>query len=460
MKKLDVKYKPGKVNFFNNRIQKTAGVLILILLLSVGSTSAQVDPFRGVEAETLPNGLNIITLTNDGPPVVSINFFIRAGSIDEDDSIAGISHFCEHMFYRGTVSRTGAEMKAAIENIGGVFNAETSRDYTRYYVNLPSSEGLKALKIHCEALTRPEYRQEELDQERKVILQEYSLYQDNPMAIIQQNLYEMAFRHHPYQRSVIGTRETIGAICRDELENYRSRMYIPGNITIVLVGNFDRSRYVGFLRDFFRDLPGSPGGGPAHRTSLPIEEVRENIQQTKMPLTNALFAMAFRSPSFRQRDDVLAMDVLSFMLGKGESSIMSRELTRKTTIAREVTVEYLTPRDQGLVIFFGEVDPVRLEQMKESVFTILHKVRNGRFTDQEMERARNLLLRSFSYGLLTNEGKADVLGFYSMLGDYRFGMKYPDLISRVTREDVIEVANKYFSENYVLFALQPQDDKK
>ena len=452
----------------NNKFKLKKSVRLAFLVLFILSAltaplvaAAPVDPFAGVEAVTLPNGLKVITLTNDGPPVISINFFIRAGSMDEEESISGISHFCEHMFYRGTGTRTGAEMKSAIENMGGVFNAETGRDYTRYFVNLPSSHGLQALKIYSEALIRPQYRQEDMDQERKVILHEYSLYSDNPMAKLQQKLYEKSYRQHPYRRPVIGNQNTIKGLSREDLLNYRSRHYTPENTTIVLVGNFDRAEYVRFLRDFFNDQVGSPGGNPpAQKTCLPLEDASETVDFIKEPVPTALFAMAFRSPCFNQQEDVLAMDVLSFMLGKGENSIMGRELTKKTTIAREVTVEYMTPRDQGLLIIYAEVDPARLEQMKESVFTILHKVKKGKFTNREMERARNLLLKTYIYGLQTNEGKADVLGFYGVLDDYRFGLKYPDLIKSVTRQDVIRVANKYFNDKYVLYALSPPKKKE
>jgi zinc protease len=432
--------------------------VLLVLLVTAASHAGSFDPFKGVRKETLPNGLTIITLKNDGPPLVSINFFINTGSINENENNQGVSHFCEHMFYRGTEDRTGEQMKTGIEKLGGEFNAETSKDYTRYYVNIPSEQGLEALRIYCDALMNAQYGESQMEQERKVILQEYGMSKDNPFVLLHGTLLELAFPGHPYQRPVIGTEKSIKSLTREDLIDYRSRFYRPANTAVVIVGNFDQNSYLRFLRDYFKDRPGGTvktGGAPS---CPPLEEKREKTVEVDGVPGSAFFALAFRSPSIREPEDVIAMDVLTFMMGKGNNSILAQELDVKRKLVREVSVEFQTSRDEGLVIIAGDVEPRNIEKLKESLFTVIHLMKKGKFSDEDLLRARNMLVKTYIYGIETNSGKADTLGFYQTVDRMEFGVGYINRVKGVTREDLVRTANKYFGDSYVFCTLKSRKD--
>lgn len=447
------------------KFKKHLAIGIILLLLALLPKSAACsggtfspDIFKGVQKEVLPNGLTIITLVDRSWPVVSINFFVRAGSVNENSSNNGVSHFCEHMFYRGTGSFSGMKMKSAIESLGGSFNAETTRDYTRYYVDVPTEYGFEALKIYCDALADANYEEEQLEHERKVILEEYNLMSENPSFIIQSKLYSEALPGHPYSRDIIGTLHTIKNLSRSDLLDYKRRLYSPENIAVVIVGDFNRKKYLDYISRKFERLPENQTPPDAGVSGRFVNEKKEIVEEKPYPINYAYFTLAFPSPSIKSWEDVLAMDVLVFMLGQGDDSILSKQLSGDKKLVRSVGTEFITSRYPGLVIFIAEVTPYKVQELKKSILSIIGQLQSGQFSSAEVERARTLLVKSFVYGAETNRGKAEALGFYEMLKDMDLAVNYIDGINKVTREDIIRVARKYFDENYVLYVLRAQKE--
>jgi zinc protease len=417
--------------------------------------------FKGVRKEVLDNGLTIITLNKEDSPLVSINIFVNTGSVNEDDRITGISHFCEHLFYRGTEKRTGIEMKKEIEQLGGVFNAETSRDFTRFFVNIPSEYGLQALEIYCDAIKNANYPTESIDQERKVILEEYNLTTQSPSATLYDKVYSMAYSEHPYRRSIIGTVNSLKGFKREDFLNYKKTYYSPENLVILIIGKFDRAKYISFIKDHFKDMP----GGISSRTSVraqepPLVEKKELIEAKPFLGTRAIFMMGYRGPGVVDEEDVLAMDVLVFLLGQGKNSLLTREMKDKRKMSIEVGADYYTTKDPGLILFTSEIPPEDIEKLKESIFTVLFDVKKGGITEAETERAKNLLLKTFVYGNETLDGKADSLGFYEILRGMNFAVDYIPRIKKLTKDDLVRVANKYFTDKYVLYVVKPDKREK
>ncbi|MFP4497272.1 MAG: M16 family metallopeptidase [Vulcanimicrobiota bacterium] len=445
-----------------NKIRKTKlKILVLIiyflfLVSPVFGSLNDYNPVKDARKITLENGLTIITLKNRGPELVSINFFIKTGSIHEDEQNAGISHFCEHMFYRSL--EDGQDMKAAIEGIGGVFNAETTKDYTRYYLEIPSQYGLKALDIYSRSLLNIEYSEEFLEKEREVVLEEYNLYVENAMAVVHNKLYEKAFPGHPYSRATIGFEETIKKYSLNSLLNYKEQWYIPRNTVVVLVGNFDEEKYISHIKDIFRTrkngfISDEPYQPPV---TLPLEENFEIIEEKEGIAGQAFFLLGFHSPAMEDTKDVLAVDLLSFLLGQGRNSILYREACKKENLTREISVSYFTTRDPGIILFAAEVEKEKVEDLKKVVLDVIGRVMEGDFSDQQFERARNMLGRSFIYGAQTNNDKAEALGFYEVLYNMDFAKNYINSLEKISREDVTEAAKKYLGKKYVMYVAVPK----
>jgi zinc protease len=438
-------------------------IFMLILIACILTSAALADVFsfsesllKGVQREILPNGLTVITRTNNGPPVVSINFFVNTGSINENDNNAGISHFCEHMFFRGTEAMNNVEMKTAIENLGGTFNAETSKDMTRFYVNIPSEYGIEALEIYCDALRNAGYDKEQVESERKIVLEECRMLQESPMSHLHNMIYSLAFENHPYRIPTIGTEENIKRMTRDDLYAYKTRWYSPENVVVVIVGNFNRNEYLKVIREQFSGLPNRQ---PQPFISYPAEPLTKTITKidTKpFDSREAYYVLAYRSPGIRDVDDVVTMDVLLFLMGYGRGSLLEKEISRKHNWARNVSVDFLTSKDPGLVIFSARVAPGKIDDLTGEIISLNNRIKDGDISEEELNRARNMLARTYLYGIETNEGSAQNLGFYELLGDMEFAEKYVRRIKSVTKNDLVNVANKYFGEHYVKYTIKPE----
>jgi zinc protease len=435
-------------------------ILCILTSAAVSSDSSLSSSFlEGVKREVLPSGVTVITQTNNGPPLVSINFFVNTGSINENDKNVGVSHFCEHMFYRGTEERDNIEMKTAIENLGGNFNAETSKDMTRFYVNVPSEYGIEAFKIYADALMNASYDNEHVEKERKVVLEECRMLQESPMSNLHDKIYSLAFQKHPYRLPTIGTEENIKRISRDELYAYKNTWYSPENLVVVIVGNFNRDEYLRVIREKFARFPAA---SPRPFASYPPEKITETkiLKETKPFDSNeAYFVMVYNAPGIKDVNDVVAIDVLLFMMGQGKGSLLEKEIGRKFNWARRLGVDFLTSKDPGLILFSARVNPGKIDELGKEIVEFTGRIKQGSFSAEDMNRAKNMLVRTYIYGLETNEGKAQNLGFYEILGGMDFTRKYVDRINSITKEDLTRAANRYFGEHYILYAIKPEGRK-
>jgi zinc protease len=436
----------------------TLFLVLLALTLPVFSNVLTFSDslLRGVHREVLPSGLTVITQTNNGAPIVSINVFVNTGSINEKEKNAGISHFCEHMFFRGTERMDNVEMKTAIENLGGTFNAETSKDMTRFYVNIPSEYGIEALKIYLDALIHAKYDNDQVEKERKVVLEEFNMLQESPMSNLHNTIYSLAFEKHPYRIATIGTEESIKKMSRDDLYAYKSKWYSPENIVVVIIGNFNRDEYVKAVKEQFAGHPNRQPKAFTTYEAEPLSETIKKIDTKPFDGREAYYVKAYRSPGIKDVHDVVAMDVLLFLMGYGRGSLLEKEISRKHNWVRNVSVDFLTSKDPGLVLFSARVNPDKIDDLTIEITSLNNRIKNGDFSEEEMNRARNMLVRTYIYGLETNEGVAQNLGFYELLGGIEFAEKYAERIKSVTKEDLMKVAEKYFGEHYVLYAIKPE----
>ena len=206
--------------------------------------------FAKVNEHKLPSGLKILTSVNNLSETSSVNVWVKTGSANETADNSGISHFLEHMFFRGTDKRGGLEFKSAIERLGGSSNAETSKDYTRYYINVPAENTKEALMLLVETLKHASFTKDDTETERKVILEEYRMNKNNLSNTLYDKIFEFAYPNHPYARSVIGTEKNIKKFTIGDLKNYRREFYSPSNLTFIINGSFDEKDIVKYIMKY------------------------------------------------------------------------------------------------------------------------------------------------------------------------------------------------------------------
>jgi len=429
-----------------------SGLALFVGLLLLQPVQAQSPEM--VE-EVLPSGLRIVALENPGSNTVSVNVFIAAGSLDESPQTAGLAHFYEHMFFRGTPTLSGLAFKKAIEDRGGLTNASTAKDMTHYFITLPSAEAERGLELLADALIRPELAQSGIDIERDVVLEEYRIGENNPGRIAMDKLYNLAYGEHPYSQSPIGTKERIKAFQQVDFVKWKNQEYGPSRCTVVVVGNIDAQRTAQKAKFLFAPFKGSEA---RKRDLIPPPEppAEPVLSEGNGPIGAAMVMLGFPAPSAHDGKDVYGMDVLSFMLGQGPHSKLYRKMVKEDELVNSVDVAYLTPRQRGLMIVSAVGETKQAAEIRNAIIKEIEAIKAGDFTPEDLRRAKAHLLQSFLQNNETNSGKADTIGFYSALGVPDFWKNYPEEVENVTAEDVVAAAEKYLGGGYWGYTLKPR----
>ncbi len=430
-------------------------LFILFTLLSSLSLAVSQGAVGTLLEERLPNGLKVVVLENPASPTVSVNIFISAGSLDETEQTTGLAHFYEHMFFRGTPTLSGLQFKKSIEDLGGVTNATTSKDMTHYFIALPAEHAERGLELLADALIRAELDPKGIEVEREVVLEEYRIGENNPGRIATEALYRMAYKDHPYGLSTIGTKERIRSYQRGDFVRWRNQHYQPRRSTVVVVGDVEAQKVMRRAKVLFAEYRGEDGGKRILQPPPPAPET-PIYEEGSGPIGGSLILLGFPSPSAHDQPDVYAVDVMTFLMGQGKRSLLYQSLVKEQKIAESVGATYLTPRQQGLIIFSGFGESKNAKEIKDGLLVGIERVRQGDFSDEDLERARALLLQTHLQGTESNAGKADTIGYYHALEVPEFWKTYADEVRKVKREDVLRVANTYLGGGHWGYTMKPQ----
>lgn len=421
----------------------------ILLLLCAGTQAASVN----VRETVLPNRLKILTSPNANTEIVSVNVYVRTGSRNESSAEEGISHFLEHLFFRGTQGSSGAEFKNSLEALGGMANAETSKDYTRYYINVPAENGLRALDLLTDALQNASLNETEIEQERKVILEEYQLTGSSPSRQIGDMLFELAYPDHPYRKSPIGTEKNIKAFKRSDFIGYREKFYAPENLIFVITGNFDETVALSKIRKAWSPIPAKKAEAPSEGAFLPLEK---NVEKNLAKGSAATVSLGFYGPAVSD-ERIYAADVMCFMLGIGEDAYLNRELVEKKKSFLSIGANFLTMKDPGLITVQGTVkDKNGIKKALGELQESLENFSRGDFTQADIQRAANLLKSSFVFGNETSDGLASTIGYYEAILSYRFAEDYIERINGVTKEDIMAFTAGMLRRPHVILTTVPE----
>jgi len=297
-------------------------LLILVFLLASPGFAARITD--GVTRHRLQNGLTVLLKEDNSAPVVSIQIWVKAGSANETELEAGITHFIEHMIFKGTKKRGPGEIARAIEAAGGSINAYTSYDRTVYYVEMPREAALLGLDILLDAVQNATFEPGEIQREKEVVLEELRRSLDSPWRRLGLEHNWLSYQGHPYSRPIIGFQHTIENFNRKMILNYVNKWYCPENMVLVAVGDFDREAFLKEIMRLTKDFP-KRGAGRAfkkvinpHQSFLRRLLLPESVEQLYLEVS-------WHIPPARHRH-IPALDVLEVILGGGKSSRLPKRL--------------------------------------------------------------------------------------------------------------------------------------
>lgn len=408
-----------------------------------------------IEKYRLKNGLTVILIPSSQAPVVSLQVGVKIGSAWETDAEAGLSHVLEHMVFKGTQSYAPGEIAQIVEASGGELNAYTSFDQTAYYINLSSRYWKKGLNLLKEMVLDATIDELELSRESEVILEEIRRGQDSPHRVISENLFGLAFQKHTYGRPVIGYDTTVKSFTAKIVKNFYKKWYTPSNMILVVSGDFKSPQIKKQIESEF----GSYSSKTVQHPQLPREpqakKVRFKIKQA--PVQTHYLQIAFPIPDFKA-PDTPALDLLSTLLGDGDTSRLEQEIKEKQGLVNHITTYAYTPRHPGLFVVDATLP---LDKVNKALTPILEQLvwaKNHHFDSESLERAKQNYMSSVFYEKETCEGMArKIISYETTADDLNYEQEYLEKIQEITLEDIRYVAEKYLDFNQAsIVLLRPQ----
>jgi zinc protease len=395
-----------------------------------------------IDKYTLPNGLTVVIRENRSSPVVAVQVWVKAGSTAEPERLAGISHILEHMAFKGTTTRGPGQIAREVEALGGEINAYTSFDQTVYHITISGRYLANALDILADTLANSVFDAEELAREKEVVLEEYRMNQDDPGRVTSRALFREAYRVHPYGRPVIGYEETIKRVTRDDLVAYFERYYNPGNMVLVIAGDVDSQAARPLIERALLSL--DERSGPRAETAAEPRQDGVRVRIEEREVLRAYLNLGFHGPSMRS-ENVFAWDLLSLILGGGQTSRLYREVKEKGLVD-SVSASSYTPKDPGLLIVGATGSAEKFREALRAIFVETFRMAAAPPEGREIARAKAATESDFVYSLESQGSLARHIGFFEVtLGDAGFEREYIERIRAVSAADIVSVAKKYLT---------------
>lgn len=415
-------------------------------MAAVPSDLRLLDTFwrEPVERTILPNGLTVILKRDPSAALASVQVWVKTGSVHEGSHLgAGLSHFLEHMLFKGTERRAGRDISALVQAHGGYINAYTTFDRTVYYVDLPSEHTAVAVDLLADAVLCSMLPPEEVMKEKDVILREIAMTRDDPDNRLWDTLFSTAFREHPYRQPIIGHRDVFSAVTRDELLAYYTARYVPNNIVVVIVGDID----VGATRAAVTEHFGAEARMRLAPVLVPAEPPqlapRADHRFEDVEITRGV--LAWPIPGLAH-PDAPVLDLLATVLGHGDSSVLWQEVREKTALVHTIDASSWNPGSSGLFCVSFTCDAEKREAAAAAIQQALTaRLRRG-FTASQLKKAIRQLVVSEIDSRKTMSGQAARLGAAEVVvGDLDHSRTYFEQLRRVTLTDLRTALQQYLS---------------
>jgi zinc protease len=449
---------PGKHFTFRLLIFIIFSAFIVVFnhpLTHAGLSDSPLNPYTKIK---LANGLIVIVKEVHSVPIAAVDVWVKTGAKNERPEEAGISHFFEHMLFKGTTRRKVGEIAREIQAVGGYTNAQTSLDTTHYYVVVPGEQVDLALDVEADAIMNSSFDSREIERERKVILEERSLKEDNPPRKLGMMAYQAVFQGTPYANDVLGTPESLGGLTRDTFVKYHKKYYIPNNMVVVVVGDVDTSHIITRVRELFQEFK---AGKKIVASQITVPKLTK-IQRVEaaMQVDQTYLYFGFPGPGMDDKD-IPALTLLGVILGGGQSSRLYQTLQEEKQLVNEIGAGYQSYQQIGMMAIYIQTQKASVADLESEIGTIIRQVMNQGVSGEELSRAKALVRSDIAYTMESDADIAGIIGEYQVNRDIEDVNQFNRKLMNVTVKDLQQVAKKYLkTDAYVLAIVKPQQEGK
>ena len=403
------------------------------------------EELSDVRRTLLPNGLVIVSEQMPHLRSISIGIWIRTGSRDEIPEVNGISHFLEHMVFKGTGSRSAEELARQVDSIGGNLDAFTAKECICFNIKVLDEHLPHAMELLSDMVLDPTFAEEDIRKERGVILEEIKMDEDNPDYLVHEIFTQNFWKDDPLGKPILGTKETVRKFEQPLLREWYKKRFAPGNMILSAAGNIEHERFVELVKKYFEPLPAASNGlhGPAPKTYSRISmRNKKSLEQVQICIGVPSYSIA--------HEKRYSSYVLNTLLGGGMSSRLFQNVREKQGLAYSIFSELNPFRDTGCLAIYAGTSRENVSKVVESVISEFRQVKEKPVDSEELERTKAQLKGSLMLSLESSTARMSNLARQEMYYDHFFGLnEIVGRIERITAEDVTAVANEFFQPDRI-----------
>ena len=437
------------------------GFLVFLLFIAIPPSEAGIG--ENVFEKVLSSGLKVILVETHRVPLVTFQVWYRVGSRNEEWGKTGLSHMLEHMMFKGTEKYGPEEFSRIIQENGGNNNAFTSQDSTVYFENMSADRIQVAIDLESDRMQNLVLREEDFRTEKMVVMEERRLRtDDNPGAVLYEQLAATAFQAQPYHWPIIGWMEDIKRLKLEDLKNYYRIYYNPANAFIVAVGDFKKEDLLLSIQKTFGSIP--KGEVPNQKKDVDPPQLGERRIVVKKEAQLPSILIAYHVPNLREPDSYV-LEVIASLLSGGKSSRLYQNLVRDKRLAFSVDADQtLLSKDPSL--FYLSADPLpgkEVSEVEKALDLELERLQKELVGERELEKAKNQIEAAFVYGQDSLFRQGMLLAKHEIASDWRAIDDYIPSIRKVTPEEIQRVAKRYLIPDNrtsgILVPLPPKEGK-
>ncbi|HEU4963884.1 MAG TPA: pitrilysin family protein [Bacilli bacterium] len=402
--------------------------------------------------EELPNGVRVVIEEIPSVRSVSLGIWVGTGSRDETPENNGITHFIEHMMFKGTQTRTAKQIAEMFDGIGGQVNAFTSKEYTCYYAKVLDEHFSLALETLSDMLLNSKFDEEEIAKERKVVIEEIKMYEDAPDEHVHDLIAEVAYPTHPLGYNILGTETNLNAFTQQDLFRYMEQNYTADNIVIAIAGNVKRDRILEQVKALFGSIKSSKLVRHDSQAEFHAGRIIRNKGTEQSHIVLSAEGFAYSDPH------VYPVILFNNVLGGSSSSRLFQEIREDRGLAYSIYSFHSSYKDTGMFGVYVGTTPDNSQTVLDLVEKVLLDIAETGLTEAELIKAKEQVKGSLMLSLESTSSRMSRLGKNELLGRHMSLDDLVEKIKQVSLQDVKNAAQHMLNNSYALAAVTPLQD--